>query len=274
MASAKIHFYATTLKSRLTVVSHEAKEEVPCDGLASLFMIWWMAIGSGGSSNDCSRRGISVNFMRGTSNTCSKYLSQLIYSRSLGSCNWWVLMYCHMAWRIMGRVAVCTPSSLANLLLSLYWDGWYSSDSKMVLFTESSPGRTTWKPSLSVVLRAFCHSIKWLSGPYISLSNSIMMLLKKEVNLSLLFVSGLSPVSFSSRPSMRSSQWGTSLVFSSLSLKASWNWWEINIRTLRRCFKGLLTASCISSLFLAMVVSSLFSSHPIIDKFLGVSSKA
>ena len=44
-------------------------------------------IGSGGASRGCTRRGISVNFIRGTSKICSKYLSQLMYSLSLGSCS-------------------------------------------------------------------------------------------------------------------------------------------------------------------------------------------
>ena len=44
-------------------------------------------MGSGGASRGCTRRGISVNFIRGTSKICSKYLSQLMYSLSLGSCN-------------------------------------------------------------------------------------------------------------------------------------------------------------------------------------------
>ena len=33
------------------------------------------------------------------------------------------LMYSHMAWMMVGRVAVCTPSSLANRLTSLYCAG-------------------------------------------------------------------------------------------------------------------------------------------------------
>ena len=37
--------------------------------ISTYFIIWWMAIGSGGSNNVCNRRGISVNFIRGTSNT-------------------------------------------------------------------------------------------------------------------------------------------------------------------------------------------------------------
>lgn len=73
-------------------------------------MRWWMTMGSGGARSVCSRRGISVNFIRGTSNifreivdinllyyravrrreressvnalTCWKYLSLLMYSLS------------------------------------------------------------------------------------------------------------------------------------------------------------------------------------------------
>ena len=37
--------------------------------ISTYFIMWWMAIGSGGSNNVCNRRGISVNFIRGTSNT-------------------------------------------------------------------------------------------------------------------------------------------------------------------------------------------------------------
>ena len=36
---------------------------------STYFITWWMAIGSGGSNNVCNRRGISVNFIWGTSNT-------------------------------------------------------------------------------------------------------------------------------------------------------------------------------------------------------------
>ena len=51
--------------------------------------------------------------------TCSRYLSQLMYSRSAGSCSRWVLMYCHSALMITGRVWVWMPSSRAKRRSSL-----------------------------------------------------------------------------------------------------------------------------------------------------------
>jgi len=53
------------------------------------------------------------------SQTCSRYLSQLMYSRSLGSCSLCVLMYCQSALIITGRVCVCIPSSRASRRSSL-----------------------------------------------------------------------------------------------------------------------------------------------------------
>lgn len=40
----------------------------------------------------------------------------------------------------------------------------------------------TWKPSVSCVVGVLCHSTRWLSGPYKSLSSSITRLLKKDEN--------------------------------------------------------------------------------------------
>ena len=52
---------------------------------------------------------------------CLRYGSQLTNSFSCGSCNLWVLMYCHRALMLTGLVSVCTPSSWASLVSSLSW---------------------------------------------------------------------------------------------------------------------------------------------------------
>ena len=51
--------------------------------------------------------------------TCSRYLSQLMYSRSFGSCSRCVLMYCHSALMMTGRVCVWMPSNRARRKSSL-----------------------------------------------------------------------------------------------------------------------------------------------------------
>ncbi len=58
----------------------------------------------------------------------------------------------------------------------------------MVHLTFLSPGLLTWKPSVSWVVGVRCHSTRWLSGPYRSLSSSITKDLKKEENLRLVLV--------------------------------------------------------------------------------------
>lgn len=55
--------------------------------------------------------------------TCCRYLSQMTNSRSWGSCSLWVLMYCHRAWMITGRVWVWMPRSRASRGSSLNWGG-------------------------------------------------------------------------------------------------------------------------------------------------------
>ena len=52
----------------------------------------------------------------------------------------------------------------------------------------------TVKPSVSSELELRCHSVRWLSGPYASLSNSTTTFLKKEENFSFILGSGLAPV--------------------------------------------------------------------------------
>ncbi len=110
----------------------------------SYLMRWWITMGSGGARSVWRRRGISVNFIRGTSkiytrkhsiiqnpwdchpprHTCWKYLSLLMYSLSVGSCSLLLRIYCQTALIMSGRLAVWMPRSLASLLVSLYCTGW------------------------------------------------------------------------------------------------------------------------------------------------------
>ena len=107
-------------------------------------MRWWITMGSGGANKGWRRRGISVNFIRGVSNifkikslslkinmsnrlcklTCWKYLSLLMYSRSVGSWSLLLRMYCHTALMMSGLLAVWMPNKRASLLVSLYWTGY------------------------------------------------------------------------------------------------------------------------------------------------------
>lgn len=116
-------------------------------------MTWLMMIGSGGISKAWSRCGISENFIRWDSKICSKgekhevsilsvasvlmdsskrmgplltccrYLSQMTNSRSWGSWSLCVLIYCHSAWMITGRVWVWMPKSRARRGSNLNWGG-------------------------------------------------------------------------------------------------------------------------------------------------------
>lgn len=131
--------------------SLKSSRQVPPPHLPSYLMTWLMIIGSGGISNAWSRCGISENFIRWDSNicmfkeefnekepsfsmtartgvrtlpfTCWRYLSQMTYSRSWGSCSLWVLMYCHRAWMITGRVWVWIPKRRAKRGSSLNCGG-------------------------------------------------------------------------------------------------------------------------------------------------------
>ena len=49
----------------------------------------------------------------------------------------------------------------------------------------------TVNPSVSSVSVVRCHSVRWLSGPYESLSSSTIILRKNDENLVLTFSSGL-----------------------------------------------------------------------------------
>ena len=55
--------------------------------------------------------------------TCWRYLSQMTNSRSCGSWSLCVLIYCHSAWMITGRVWVWMPSSRARRGSNLNWGG-------------------------------------------------------------------------------------------------------------------------------------------------------
>lgn len=116
---------------------------------------WLMMMGSGGISKAWSRWGISENFIRWDSKiyvkeekqlrswhfehktntllvfgkrmgpflTCWRYLSQMTNSRSWGSWSLCVLIYCHSAWMITGRVWVWMPRSRARRGSNLNWGG-------------------------------------------------------------------------------------------------------------------------------------------------------
>ena len=83
-----------------------------------------LTIGSGGCKRGFNRCGISANFIRSAWKICLKNGSQLTYSRSCVSCNLCVLMYCHSAEMITGRVCVWTPKRRAKRWSNLNWSGW------------------------------------------------------------------------------------------------------------------------------------------------------